>query len=93
MVDTHRDQFSADDPSQKRRSREIPIGSGELGANGVRWDVILGYTPQQRRIIAAIARYLGKSRPAMEDGPMKMVEPASARTCRRQSCCSAWPAP
>ncbi len=36
---------------------------------------ILGYTPQQRRIIAAIARYLGKSRPAMEDGPMKMVEP------------------
>jgi exopolyphosphatase/guanosine-5'-triphosphate,3'-diphosphate pyrophosphatase len=37
---------------------------------------ILGYTPQQRRIIAAIARYLGKSRPAMEDGPMKMVEPA-----------------
>ena len=26
---------------------------------------ILGYTPQQRRIIAAIARYLGKSRPAI----------------------------
>ena len=25
---------------------------------------ILGYTPEQRRIIAAIARYLGKSRPA-----------------------------
>ena len=24
---------------KKRRSREIPIGSGELGANGVRWDV------------------------------------------------------
>ncbi len=37
---------------------------------------ILGYTPQQRRLIAAIARYLGKSRPAVEDGPMKMVEPA-----------------
>src|SRR5215467_12887553 len=35
---------------------------------------ILGYTPQQRRIIAAIARYLGKSRPAVEDGPMKAVE-------------------
>jgi exopolyphosphatase / guanosine-5'-triphosphate,3'-diphosphate pyrophosphatase len=35
---------------------------------------ILGYTPQQRRIIAAIARYLGKSRPAMEDGPMKLVD-------------------
>jgi exopolyphosphatase/guanosine-5'-triphosphate,3'-diphosphate pyrophosphatase len=37
---------------------------------------ILGYTPQQRRLIAAIARYLGKSRPALEDGPMKIVEPA-----------------
>jgi exopolyphosphatase/guanosine-5'-triphosphate,3'-diphosphate pyrophosphatase len=35
---------------------------------------ILGYTPQQRRIIAAIARYLGKSRPAMEDGPMKVID-------------------
>jgi len=35
---------------------------------------ILGYTPQQRRIIAAIARYLGKSRPTVEDGPMKAVE-------------------
>jgi exopolyphosphatase / guanosine-5'-triphosphate,3'-diphosphate pyrophosphatase len=37
---------------------------------------ILGYTPQQRRILAAIARYLGKSRPAIEDGPMKAVDPA-----------------
>jgi exopolyphosphatase/guanosine-5'-triphosphate,3'-diphosphate pyrophosphatase len=37
---------------------------------------ILGYTPQQRRIIAAIARYLGKSRPLTEDGPMKVLEPA-----------------
>ncbi len=37
---------------------------------------ILGYTPQQRRIIAAIARYLGKSRPIMEDGPMKAIDPA-----------------
>ena len=37
---------------------------------------ILGYTPQQRRIIAAIARYLGKSRPTVEDGPMKVVETA-----------------
>jgi exopolyphosphatase/guanosine-5'-triphosphate,3'-diphosphate pyrophosphatase len=35
---------------------------------------ILGYTPQQRRLIAAIARYLGKSRPTEEDGPMKMVD-------------------
>jgi exopolyphosphatase/guanosine-5'-triphosphate,3'-diphosphate pyrophosphatase len=37
---------------------------------------ILGYTPQQRRIIAAIARYLGKSRPTVEDGPMKAIETA-----------------
>jgi len=37
---------------------------------------ILGYTPQQRRLIAAIARYLGKSRPTMEDGPIKVVDPA-----------------
>jgi exopolyphosphatase/guanosine-5'-triphosphate,3'-diphosphate pyrophosphatase len=36
---------------------------------------ILGYTPQQRRLIAAIARYLGKSRPTVEDGPMKVVDP------------------
>jgi exopolyphosphatase/guanosine-5'-triphosphate,3'-diphosphate pyrophosphatase len=35
---------------------------------------ILGYTPQQRRLIAAIARYLGKSRPTMEDGPMKIID-------------------
>ena len=30
---------------------------------------ILGYTPEQRRIIAATARYLGKSRPAPGDAP------------------------
>jgi exopolyphosphatase/guanosine-5'-triphosphate,3'-diphosphate pyrophosphatase len=36
---------------------------------------ILGYTPQQRRIIAAIARYLGNSRPTMNDGPMKALDP------------------
>ncbi len=35
---------------------------------------ILGYTPQQRRLIAAIARYLGNSRPTTEDGPMKVVD-------------------
>jgi exopolyphosphatase/guanosine-5'-triphosphate,3'-diphosphate pyrophosphatase len=34
---------------------------------------ILGYTPQQRRIIAAVARYLGKSRPSAEDGPIKTL--------------------
>jgi exopolyphosphatase/guanosine-5'-triphosphate,3'-diphosphate pyrophosphatase len=35
---------------------------------------ILGYTPQQRRLIAAIARYLGKTRPSLEDGPMKLID-------------------
>ncbi len=34
---------------------------------------ILGYTPEQRRIIAAIARYLGKSRPAPGDAPIKGI--------------------
>ncbi|HWF90692.1 MAG TPA: hypothetical protein VN684_00340, partial [Terriglobales bacterium] len=37
---------------------------------------ILGYTPQQRRIIAAIARYLGKSRPAANEPPIKLLPPA-----------------
>ena len=36
---------------------------------------ILGYTPEQRRIIAAVARYLGKSRPTPGDGPMKGLPP------------------
>jgi exopolyphosphatase/guanosine-5'-triphosphate,3'-diphosphate pyrophosphatase len=36
---------------------------------------ILGYTPEQRRVIAAIARYLGKSRPSPGDGPMKVLPP------------------
>jgi exopolyphosphatase/guanosine-5'-triphosphate,3'-diphosphate pyrophosphatase len=37
---------------------------------------ILGYTPEQRRIIAAIARYLGKSRPAPGDAPIKALQTA-----------------
>jgi exopolyphosphatase/guanosine-5'-triphosphate,3'-diphosphate pyrophosphatase len=37
---------------------------------------ILGYTAQQRRIIAAVARYLGKSRPAADDGPIKLIDSA-----------------
>ncbi len=37
---------------------------------------ILGYTPQQRRLIAGIARYLGKSRPMLDDGPMKLIDAA-----------------
>jgi exopolyphosphatase/guanosine-5'-triphosphate,3'-diphosphate pyrophosphatase len=34
---------------------------------------ILGYSLQQRRIIAAIARYLGKSRPTSTDGPIRVL--------------------
>jgi exopolyphosphatase/guanosine-5'-triphosphate,3'-diphosphate pyrophosphatase len=37
---------------------------------------ILGYTPQQRRIIAAVARYLGKTKPTIEDGPMRLIDSA-----------------
>jgi exopolyphosphatase / guanosine-5'-triphosphate,3'-diphosphate pyrophosphatase len=44
---------------------------------------ILGYTPQQRRVIAAIARYLGKSRPTSEDGPMKAVDPADQENVQK----------
>ncbi len=36
---------------------------------------ILGYTPQQRQIIAAIARYLGKSRPVPEDNTVRLLSP------------------
>ena len=36
---------------------------------------LLGYTPEQRRIIAGIARYLGKSRPTPADSPMKGLPP------------------
>jgi exopolyphosphatase/guanosine-5'-triphosphate,3'-diphosphate pyrophosphatase len=34
---------------------------------------MLGYAPQERKIIAAIARYLGKSRPLPDDEPMKAL--------------------
>ena len=46
---------------------------------------ILGYTPQQRRIIAAIARYLGKSRPTPGDGPIKVLQPADRDYVRKAS--------
>jgi exopolyphosphatase/guanosine-5'-triphosphate,3'-diphosphate pyrophosphatase len=46
---------------------------------------ILGYTPEQRRIIAAIARYLGKSRPTPGDGPMKVLLPADKESVPRAS--------
>ena len=45
---------------------------------------ILGYTPEQRRIIAATARYLGKSRPAPGDAFMKILPPADRESCARR---------
>ncbi len=36
---------------------------------------ILGFTPRERRIIGAIARYLGKSRPTPEAPPMSPLSP------------------
>jgi len=46
---------------------------------------ILGYTPQQRRIIAAIARYLGKSHPAATDGPIKILATPDRECVRKAS--------
>jgi exopolyphosphatase/guanosine-5'-triphosphate,3'-diphosphate pyrophosphatase len=46
---------------------------------------ILGYTPQQRRIIGAIARYLGKSRPTPEDGPMSVLSPEDRESATKAS--------
>ena len=46
---------------------------------------ILGYTPQQRRIIGSIARYLGKSRPAPGDGPMSALSPEEQESVTKAS--------
>jgi exopolyphosphatase / guanosine-5'-triphosphate,3'-diphosphate pyrophosphatase len=46
---------------------------------------ILGYTPQQRKVIAAVARYLGKSRPDETDNPMKVLLPSDRDPVRRAS--------
>jgi exopolyphosphatase/guanosine-5'-triphosphate,3'-diphosphate pyrophosphatase len=46
---------------------------------------ILGYTPQQRKVIAAIARYLGKSRPSVEDAPLKMLPPSDQKNIAKAS--------
>jgi len=46
---------------------------------------ILGYTPQQRKVIAAIARYLGKSRPTPEDPPIKPLPPADQKHIAKAS--------
>jgi len=44
---------------------------------------ILGYTPQQRRIIGSIARYLGKSRPTPGDGPMSGLSPEDQESVKK----------
>ena len=46
---------------------------------------ILGYTPQQRRIIGSIARYLGKSRPSAGDGPMSTLTPEEQEAVTKAS--------
>ena len=46
---------------------------------------ILGYTPQQRRIIGSIARYLGKSRPTPGDGPMSALSPEEQENVTKAS--------
>jgi exopolyphosphatase / guanosine-5'-triphosphate,3'-diphosphate pyrophosphatase len=46
---------------------------------------ILGYTPQQRKVIAAIARYLGKSRPSLEDAPIKTLPPSDQKHIAKAS--------
>lgn len=46
---------------------------------------ILGYTLQQRKVIAAIARYLGKSRPAPGDGPIKLLPPSDQKQIAKAS--------
>src|SRR5437868_2097337 len=46
---------------------------------------ILGYRPEQRKIIGAIARYLGKSRPTMQDGPIKVLPPGERENVAKAS--------
>ena len=40
---------------------------------------LLGFTPDQRHVIAAVARYMGKSRPEPADAPMKALSPADEK--------------
>src|ERR1022692_748419 len=46
---------------------------------------ILGYTPQQRRIIGSIARYLGEARPTPGDGPMSGLGPEEQEAVKKAS--------
>ncbi|GAC1430307.1 MAG: Ppx/GppA phosphatase family protein [Terriglobales bacterium] len=51
----------------------------------IAYSEILGYTPEQRKIIAAIARYLGKSRPTDDDTPLKVLLPEDREQVRKAS--------
>ncbi len=46
---------------------------------------ILGFTPQERRIIGAIARYLGKSRPTPDAPPMAPFNPEERENVTKAS--------
>jgi exopolyphosphatase/guanosine-5'-triphosphate,3'-diphosphate pyrophosphatase len=51
----------------------------------ISYSEILGFTPEQRRIIAAIARYLGKSHPNAGDTAIKLLPPPIRESVRRAS--------
>lgn len=44
---------------------------------------LFGFTPQQRSIVSGIARYLGKSRPALEDRAFRYIAPAEHERVKR----------
>ena len=45
-----------------------------------------GYAPEQRLVIAAIARYMGKTQPLPVDSPMKALLPAEQERVRKAIC-------
>ncbi len=45
-----------------------------------------GYTPEQRTAIAAIARYMGKTRPMPADSPMKFLQLIEQENVRKTIC-------
>lgn len=45
-----------------------------------------GYTPEQRTVIAAISRYMGKTRPMPADLPMKSLQPTEQEHVRKAIC-------
>ena len=52
---------------------------------------VYGYTPVQRTIVSALARYLGKSRPQPGDRAMRNIPPRNTSTCSGRWCCCGWP--